>query len=234
MIVQTIFFIFECYSLEFLFLHNFSKFDYTFSTKNSMELSHAISDSVLALTGFFVFFKYLRPLEMPTTLLWEAFVLSVAVAALFGAIGFAGYLPAKSASMFFQVLAGSAGALALVSVVFMQVMNKKIDPKMAYVIVGLGMILFTFIFSINQQDVLKMVSNIAIPLVFLLGVFAFFKGQTTTGTWAIAAVIALVLATFNQKILANAIIDKTDLYHIFLIMAIFALGKVAEQNPVKG
>ncbi len=199
-----------------------------------MELSHFISDSILAMIGFFVFFQYLRPLEMPTTLLWEAFVLSVAVAAVFGAIGFAGYLPAKSASMFFQAIAGSTGALALVFVIFMQVMNKNIDAKMAYIVVGLGFVLFAIVFSTNNQAMLKMISNVAIPLVLLMGIFALFKGQTKTGTWIIVAVIALVLATFNQKIMANSIIDKTDLYHIFIAISLYSLGKVAFQNPKKG
>ena len=75
-----------------------------------MEISHAISDSVLTLTGIFVFFQYLRKLEFNTGLLWEAFVLSIMAAAFFGVIRFLGYAPAKTVSEFFQHLAGTAGA----------------------------------------------------------------------------------------------------------------------------
>ena len=111
-----------------------------------MELSHAISDAVLTLVGVFVFFQYLRKLELATCLLWEAFILSVTVAAFFGIIRFLGYSQAIVISEFFQRLAGTVGAFCLVLVSFLSVMRKPVEKNTAF--------LSIFNFSGNGNEII--------------------------------------------------------------------------------
>jgi hypothetical protein len=55
-----------------------------------MELTHVISETVLASSGFFTFFVNLRKLSSIDKILWGTFILSVAFAALCAAFWFAG------------------------------------------------------------------------------------------------------------------------------------------------
>jgi di/tricarboxylate transporter len=56
-----------------------------------MEMSHIISETVLASAGFFSFFLFLRKLEILDRILWGTFILLVAVAALCAALRYAGF-----------------------------------------------------------------------------------------------------------------------------------------------
>jgi hypothetical protein len=195
-----------------------------------MELSHAIYDGVLTLVGIFVFFQYLRKLELSTCLLWEAFILSVTAAAFFGVIRFLGYAPARSISEFFQTLAGTVGAFCLVFVSFLLVMRKPVEKNIAYIVVALGFIVFATVLITGNLQLMQYVSMIAIPLVLLLGVFALFKGQSAVGSWLILGVIALVFATYSKSFMPNSILDPTDIYHYLVAICLLCFGRAARHQ----
>ncbi len=197
-----------------------------------MELSHAISDAVLTLVGVFVFFQYLRKLELATCLLWEAFILSVTVAAFFGIIRFLGYSQAIVISEFFQRLAGTVGAFCLVLVSFLSVMRKPVEKNTAYVFVALGFVVFAYVQFTNNQKVLQYVSMIAIPLVLLIGIFGLIKGRSAVGSWLILGVIALILATYNKSFMPNTILDPTDVYHYLVAISLLCFGRAARYHQI--
>jgi hypothetical protein len=196
-----------------------------------MELSHAISDIVLALVGFFVFFRYLFKLDLVACLLWEAFVLSVTVAALFGALRFLGFSPYPLiVSEFFQHLAGTVGAFCLVFVTLFLVLKKPVPVNFAYIVVALGFIAFAVVRLTDNLQVLNTILTICIPAVLLLGIWALIKGERSVGSWLILAVIALVMGTYNKSFMANSIIDNIDTYHYLLAISLFCFGRAARHQ----
>ena len=197
-----------------------------------MELSHAISDAVLTLAGVFVFFQYLRKLELATCLLWEAFILSVTAAAFFGVIRFMGYHQAISISEFFQHLAGTVGAFCLVLVSFLLVMRKSVEKNIAYIIVALGFVVFAYVQFSGNQQVLQYVSMIAIPLVLLIGIYGLFKGRSAVGSWLVLGVIALILATYNKSFMPNTMLDPIDVYHYLIAISLLCFGRAARHQIV--
>lgn len=196
-----------------------------------MELSHAISDIILALVGFFVFFRYLFKLDLVVCLLWEAFVLSVTVAALFGAIRFLGLFPyAVTISEFFQHLAGTVGAFCLVFVTLFLVLKKPVPTNFAYIAVALGFVAFAVVRLTGNLQVLNVILTVCVPTVLILGIWALIKGERSVGAWLILAVIALVMGTYNKSFMANSIIDNIDTYHYLLAISLFCFGRAARHQ----
>ncbi len=197
-----------------------------------MEITHAISDAVLTLTGIFVFFQYLRKLEFNNCLLWEAFVLSITAAAFFGVIRFLGYEPAKTVSEFFQHLAGTAGAFCLVYASFLLVQRKTAPQNITYIVLALGFVAFGIVQFTDNQKILQIVSMVAIPLVLVIGIFRLFKGRTAVGSWLILGVLALVLATYNKSFMPNTFLDPTDVYHYLVAVSLFCFGRAASHHQI--
>lgn len=196
-----------------------------------MELSHAISDTVLAIVGFFVFFRYLFKLDLLVCLLWEAFVLSVTIAALFGAIRFLGLSPyAIIISEFFQHLAGTVGAFSLVFVTFFLVLKKPVPVSFTYVVVALGFVAFGIVRLTGNLQVLNAILTVSVPLVLLIGIWGLIKGERSVGAWLILAVVALVLGTYNKSFIANSFIDNIDVYHYLLAISLFCFGRAASHQ----
>lgn len=196
-----------------------------------MELSHAISDAVLSLVGFFVFFRYLYKLDLVACLLWEAFVLSVTIAALFGVFRFLGFSPYPLLiSEFFQHLAGTVGAFSLVFVTFFLVLKKPVQVSFAYVVVALGFVAFAVVRLTENLQVLNAILTVCVPLVLLIGIWGLIKGERSIGAWLILAVITLVMGTYNKRFMANTIIDNIDIYHYLLAISLFCFGKAARQQ----
>lgn len=196
-----------------------------------MEISHAISDIVLALIGVFVFFRYLFKLDLVACLLWEAFVLSVTVAAAFGALRFLGASSyAFIVSEFFQHLAGTVGAFSLVFVTLFLVLKKPVPVTFAYIVVSLGFVAFAIVRLTENMHILNAILTIAVPLVLLLGIWALIKGERSIGAWLILAVVALVMVTYNKSFMPNTIIDNIDVYHYLLAISLFCFGRAASHH----
>ncbi len=195
-----------------------------------MEITHAISDSVLTLTGIYVFYQYLRKLEFNTCLLWQTFVLSITAAAFFGVIRFLGYAPAKIVSGFLQHLAGTAGAFCLVYASFLSVQRKTASRNSTYFVLTLGFITFGIVQVTDNLKVLQIVSMVAIPLVLVIGIFGLIKGRSAVGSWLISGVLALILATYSKSFIPNNILDPIDVYHYLVAISLFCFGRAARHQ----
>ena len=195
-----------------------------------MEISHALSDAVLTLTGIYVCYQYLLKLEFNTRLLWQTFVLSISAAAFFGVIRFLGYAPAKTVSEFFQHLAGTAGAFCLVYASFLSVQRKMASRNTTYILLILGFITFGIVQLTDNLKALQIVSMVAIPLVLVIGIFGLIKGRSAIGSWLILGVLALILATYNKSFIPNSILDPTDIYHYLVAISLFCFGRAARHQ----
>jgi hypothetical protein len=198
-----------------------------------MELSHAISDSVLTLAGLFVFFNYLKPLNPPTVWLWSAFVLSITAAALFGAIRFWGYTPARAVSEVFQHFAGTAGAIGLAGASYLLVTRKVVAQNYILGAMGCGVLLFIAVQISGNNALVQKTSLIAIPVVLLIGIWGLIKGKTPESLWLILGVTGLVMATFNKPIAANFNLDAVDVYHYLVAISVLCLGKASFLSKIK-
>jgi hypothetical protein len=204
-----------------------------------MEISHVISEVVLAGVGFFVFFAYLRKLKLIECLLWEAFVLSVAVAALLGAVRYMGHAEIIPAHTFFQQLASSVGVICLVVGAFILVLQKDLSKTAIYSIIGLGFVAMLIINLLGQYQAFKFIPQVCISLMMMIGFWALFKGLRTEGIFILLGTIFGILATFNkaiiQKIHAGAaekdILNlSTDTYHYLLAIALLCYGLAAKKG----
>lgn len=195
-----------------------------------MEITHAISDAVLTLTGIYVFYQYLRKLEFNSCLLWQTFVLSITAAAFFGVIRFLGYAPAKTVSEFLQHLAGTAGAFCLVYASFLSVQRKMASRNVTYIVLAIGFVSFGIVQLTDNLKVLQLVSLLAIPLILFIGIFGLIKGRSGVGSLLILGVLALILATYNKSFIPNSILDPTDVYHYLVAISLFCFGRAARHQ----
>lgn len=194
-----------------------------------MELSHALTDALLTLTGIFVFFKYLKPLAPRERLLWSAFILSVTAASFFGVIRFSGYGPAKSISETFQYLASTLGAICLVLVCYQKISKTRLNTTYLYSFVAAGTVLFLYIELFEKPALAQFSSMVAIPLVLALGIWGLFKDKKAFSMWLIMAVFLLILANFNKAIAPLIHVNNIDMYHCVLALSILSFGKAAKE-----
>lgn len=197
-----------------------------------MQTSHVISDTVLSLVGFFVFFKYLIKLNVSSTLLWESFILSVAVAAGFGALRFAGVAQMGSISIFFQKVASTVGAVGLIAAAYSLVAEKQSSRTTAYIILGIGFVLLALTEFYELSKVRDLVAMVGLPIVALLGSWAIIKRKTTIGLLLIGGVLFAALAVFSTKFTQNPS-DSIDAYHYLLALSVLCFGMAASYQIKK-
>ncbi len=196
-----------------------------------MELSHAISDAVLTLTGIFVFIRFLVRLPLPVSLCWSAFVLSVTLAAFFGTLRFLGVSPhAVRISQFFQHSAGSLGAFALVLASLFLVLRKPIPVFLTYAVLALGLIILGLVRLTENYNLLNTILTVSIPVVFLAGLLGLVKGAKLASIWLIVAVLWLIAGTFNKNFMANPWLDSINIYHYLLAISLLCFGQAARQQ----
>lgn len=194
-----------------------------------METSHVISDALLCLVGIFVFFRYLSKLPLVETLLWESFILSVAVAAFFGAIRFASVEAGAELSGYFQVMAATVGALGLLTVTWLAVLGKTGDKTLGYGVLLVGFLLFALEQMLNMTWLSSYIPLIVIPLVLISGILALIKGKTQLGIWLIAGVVFAALATFRERFVADPE-NAIDVYHYLLALSLLSFGLAASKT----
>lgn len=188
-----------------------------------MQISHVISDLVLAFCCIYVFFKYLAKLNLNNTVLWESFVLSVAGASIMGAIGFMGYDKAKPISIFFQHLASINGAVGLVAATYALLKDISLSKITCYIILTLGFLLFAISEGFNIYAVYKWTPIVSMVLVLILGLMGIIQGKTKMGIWIIIGVVFFALASFRKLFIQDESLS-IDVFHILTAAGILSLG----------
>jgi hypothetical protein len=197
-----------------------------------MELSHVLSDSFLAIICLFTFFKFLSKLNLNNTILWESFVLSVAGAAIFGAIGYAGYTDAFNLRQFFQSLAMLTGSVGIVAATLGLIFDIKLDKISTYVILTLGFLLFVLSEAFKFQILKTYVPLIAMASLFILAMVGFGRSKVKTAIWILIAVSFFALAQYRDLVFGNKTFSL-DIYHILVAGGVFSLGLATMQQGEK-
>ena len=188
-----------------------------------MQITHVISDLILAAIGIYVFFVYLAKLNLTSTVLWESFVLSVTAAAIFGAITFAGYPDANPISLFFQKLATITGGVGLVGATFALISGKDLTKIACYVLLTFGFFLYALSEGFGLTQIGKWTPIIAMSLVVILAILGFTKGKTMVSIWLLIGVAFFALGTFRTQIFGKE--DLTiDIFHYLTAGGILSLG----------
>jgi hypothetical protein len=196
-----------------------------------MELSHVISDGILTIVGFFVFFRFISNLELVETLLWESFILSVTVAAMFGTMRYAGVERADNLSLFFQHLASTVGAIGLLAASWYGAFGKSPSKTTAYIIVAIGFLLFAASEAFGITQIIQYAPLVCIPLAALAGIIAIFRGNARFGLFLLLGIVFLALAVFRDSLIASQN-DAIDAYHYLLAVALLCFG-MAASSPRK-
>jgi hypothetical protein len=198
---------------------------------NFMQIAHIVSDSLLALVGLFIFFKYISKLTLSTTILWESFVLSIVMAAIFGALGFAEWGFGTKISLFFQHLAGSVGAIGLVVAAFSLALGRSIPQWVSNAILIIGFFLFAVSEGFNKPILIKHIPTVAMSLVALAGILAMIKNRKTEGLGLIAGVVFAAIGTFRSSFISDTDLS-IDFYHAMMALSIVCFG-LAVRKQVK-
>ncbi len=194
-----------------------------------MQVSHVISDLALGLVGLYVFFRYIIRLPLMETVLWESFVLSVTVAAFFGAARFAGLEQAGYVAGFFQNLASTVGALGLAVVAWFKVWkDNTLDNKIGVTVLTIGFLLFVINQVMGLHQIIRFIPVVCMLLVAGAAVKGLLNGQISLALWLFAGVAFAALATFRDSFVAddhNAI----DVYHYLLAASVLCFGMAASK-----
>lgn len=188
-----------------------------------MNLIHGLSDLILALAGIYVFFRYINPLEFSSTVLWESFILSVVVAAIFGALGFFGFDKAVPVFRFFQTLATINGAIGLVGAAAALVSGSDFSRWGSYGIIALGFIFFALYEVFDIRPIFFWAPIICMTFVLFLGLFALIKGKFRVGLWIIAGVTFFALGSFRKELFGTADFS-ISLYHLLMAAGVLCIG----------
>jgi hypothetical protein len=196
-----------------------------------MELSHVISETVLATTGFLTFYVYLRKLNAIDSILWGTFILCVAIAALCAALRFAGFDEMILLNLYFKQFAASAGVLYLVLGVYSLVANVQLSKKVVYGALSLGFISSVVFIIFNFQKIIDIIPTVGIPIVCLLGIWAISKRRLKIGFYLLLGTFFSILANFIQ--LLDLPFNQIDTYCFLLASALFCFGLAGNKTHAK-
>lgn len=188
-----------------------------------MQITHVISDLILAAIGLYVFFMYLSKLNLTSTILWESFVLSITAAAIFGAINFAGYSDANLISLFFQKLATITGGVGLVGATFALVTGKDLSKITCYILLTLGFLLFALSEGFGIKAIGIYTPLIAMGLVLILAILGFVNGKIKIGIWLLIGLSFFAVGQFRSQLFGTG--DLTiDIFHYLTAGGVLSLG----------
>lgn len=188
-----------------------------------MVLSHVLSDFLLLAACLFVFFRRVKHLTISNMLLWESFVLSIAAAAFFGIIRFAGFDWARPISAVFQQMASITGAVGLVAAIYSLVSGKEYEKNTTMLILGLGFVFLLVQLSSDYTLIGTYLPMLAMVLVLAQAAWAFSRGDKNLAIWLILAVAFFASSNFSFKMFGENE-QSIDLFHYFTAAGVLSLG----------
>jgi hypothetical protein len=194
-----------------------------------MHIQHLLSELFILAACLYVFLRHIKPLPLANELLWESFVLSVAVAALFGMLRYTGQDWARPVSAVFQQLATITGAVGLVAGVYALVMDKLYSANTTFLVLAVGFILLLLQIGPKLDIVGQMVPVVAMAAILALAILAFGRKKTGLGMWLIMAVAFFASSQFSSQLFGQNE-QSIDLFHYFTTAGILCLGIAIARN----
>lgn len=198
-----------------------------------MQLSHVISDLILALVAFGVWANVALRLPRLRIWPWGFFLVPVSLAALFGAGRFAALHPNMQAySIFFQQFASTAGAIGLALGAFLPAPKLKADtqPRFMSIVVVICLALGIVVFLLAKQFELKAVFELlplaAMICVLGIGLWQIAVGPSRSNRLRGMSIVTAVLLSAAAMVLLQKLQTPTniDAYHYLLAASLVAFG----------
>ncbi len=204
-----------------------------------MQLSHVISDLVLALVALGVWVSIAMKLPRLRIWPWGFFLVPVALAALSGAARFADLHPSMQAySSFFQQFASTAGAIGLTLAVFLSLSESKAEtqrtfmPIVVVICLAVGIVLFLLAKQFQLKGVFELLPLVAMIVVLGMGLWQIAIGPKNSYRLRGLSVVTAVLLSAAAMVSLQKLQTPTniDAYHYLLAVSLVAFG-LSVENP---
>ncbi len=192
-----------------------------------MIFSHMLSGSVLAGTGVGIFWLYFSRISLFNRLLWGFFLLTTALAALMGVIGYAGNTLLEPLHQSMIVLADSLGIVCAVTAVYALLNRHRLSLRSFGATVGLGLLLFVGLLLPEWRVFTPVVPSLGILILMLLAVFSLLQ-RNKRGLWVVLAAMLMGLATKAEAF--DRFMHPIDFYYYASALALWFFGKAARPH----
>ena len=187
-----------------------------------MQLSNALSDTVVAVVSLFVFFRYFSQTPFYNKLLWGIFVVTVALAAATGTIRFLGVDSVKFLHTSLTTLAGSLGLSCAVVAIYGLVLSQTFRRNVLIFTTIVGIFIYVLLSYPAFKPFQQVVASLAMLVAMLIAVFGLLQ-KYKKALWIVIGIMIIGIAT---KLMANySATVATDMYHYALAGMILCFGK---------
>jgi hypothetical protein len=191
-----------------------------------MIFSHILSSSILAGTGFGVFWHFFGRISLFNRLLWGFFLLTTSLAALIGVIHYAGNESLEPLHRSMIVLSDTLGVVCVVTAVY-ALLNQRTLSLITFVATVLfGLFLFISLLLPEARVFTPIVPSLGILVLMLLAVFSLLQ-RNKRGLWVVFAAMMMGLATKAEAF--DGFIHPTDFGHYANTLALWFFGKAVER-----
>lgn len=193
-----------------------------------MQISHVISDLILAAAGATAFLVYYSRLGLHLAVLWGAFLVPVSLAAFFGALRFAGVHESMvNISSFFQVMATTLGSSGLILGGYGLISKDRLQNWSVIVFMLGGMMLWGMAAVLEVSSVRNLLPMIAMLSLALYGLVALGGSRKGTGASLLLGVLLSAIAVWSIGSLSNHTL-RIDVYHYLLAASLVCFAMAAK------
>ena len=190
-----------------------------------MIFSHILSGFVLAGVGVGVFWHFFGRVPLFNRLLWGFFFLTNSLAALIGAIHFAGDESLEPLHRSMIILSETMGVVCVVMAVYALLNYRTLSLLWFGATVASGLFLFTSLLLPSVRVFTPIVPSLGILVLMLLAVFSLLQ-RNKRGLWIVLAAMMMGLATKAEAF--YSFVHPTDFYQYATALALWFFGKASD------
>lgn len=187
-----------------------------------MQLSNAFSDACVAVSSLFVFVHFFSRIPFNNRLLWGTFFAITAIAATTGVCRFLGMNQLKPLHESLTLLAGTAGVIALLAGIWVNVSQTTASKTLLISSLTLGLLIFIILLDPALKPFKEVIPALGMLIGMLFAVWGLMR-KYKKAIWIIAGIMIVGIAT---KVMGKHIpFDPTDVYHYALVAMVWCFGK---------
>jgi hypothetical protein len=187
-----------------------------------MQLSNAISDSLVAITSLAVFFHFFARIPFNNRLLWGMFFSIIATAAVAGTCRFLGMTELIPLHQTLTTLGGTMGVVALMAGIWTLVNQLTASRGLLIGTVVVGLALFVLFLDARFKPFEQVVQSLGMLVGMCFAVWGLMK-KYQKAIWIVVGIMVIGLATqvFSRFLPFN----PTDIYHYALVAMMVCFGR---------
>lgn len=190
-----------------------------------MIFSHILSSSILAGTGFGVFWRFFQQVPFFNRLLWGFFFLTVSLGAIIGVFHYTGSESLEPLHRSMRILADSLGISCAV-VATWGLLNRTTYSQRGFLLTVVpGVALFIMLLLPEVRVFTPIVPSLGILLLMLMAVHALLQ-RNKRGLWIVLAAMMMGLAT--KAAAFTNVMSPIDFDHYANALALWFFGKSAQ------